>query len=502
LEILPERLRMNFSKYQIRIFNEIENTANNVVVNAVAGSGKTTTIKEAVTRLPDDLDKAFIAFNNSIVDELKLTIKSRNTTITTMHSFCWRALLRAKPGKKELKKGKSAQIIQKLCIKAKIDKKKYGYYMFVVSKMVDVMRHNLMTEKEDLAELAMRYDLELTPDMEDMAIETLRLMDKNNRVFDFTDMIYRAHIDNIRLPKFDILFIDEAQDLSVLQQKIVSRILKRNGRMIAVGDPRQAIYGFAGADANSYNNLKNVFPNTVELPLSVNYRCGKNIVAYAKKLNPQIEAYDGNEDGEVRNGFCKEIRSEDWVLCRNLKPLIILNLYLITKGVKSYVKGVEIGQKLENYIKKLGASGVATLGAAVEQDIAKEISKLKKKGVRNPFKTEKIDRMIQQRDIIKVLSRNCLDTKSVITRIRDVFRAQENAVVLSTIHKSKGLENGTIFLLCPELLPSKYATQEWQLEQEQNLFYVAITRAEDRFIIVEDYDKVEKIILKSIEDEN
>jgi len=488
------------SKYQVRIFDEIENTNNHIIVSAVAGSGKTTTIEHGVRRVPDKADKAFIAFNNSIVEELKRKIKVPNTTITTMHSFCWRSLIRAKGGGLELKKSKSNDIIQKLCVKYKVDKKSWGFYTFVVSKLVDVMRHNLTVDLEDLPELAARYDLELKPDMDKMAIETLARMDKSQKVFDFTDMIYRAHIDNIRLPKFDVLFIDEAQDLSVLQQAIVSRILKRNGRMIAVGDPRQAIYGFAGADTNSYSNLKSLFPNTTELPLSVSYRCGTRIIEEAKKINPQIEPFDGNEKGEVRIGFCREIRKDDWVLCRNLKPLIILNLYLITRGVRSYIKGVEIGKTLENYIVGLGARSTNDLINRVDEDIERESRKLRSKGVKNPHKTDKIDRMIQRRDIIRVLSRNALSVKDTVNQIRAIFREQKDAVVLSTIHKSKGLENPNVYLLCPELIPSKYATQPWQLEQEDNLLYVAITRAEKKLIYIHDYKKIETSILKSIEE--
>jgi superfamily I DNA/RNA helicase len=56
--------------------------------------------------------------------------------------------------------------------------------------------------------------------------------------------------------------------------------------------------------------------------------------------------------------------------------------------------------------------------------------------------------------------------------------------MLSTIHKAKGLENDRIFFLCPELIPSKYATQPWQYEQEANLKYVAITRAKQELIYV------------------
>ena len=53
-----------------------------------------------------------------------------------------------------------------------------------------------------------------------------------------------------------------------------------------------------------------------------------------------------------------------------------------------------------------------------------------------------------------------------------------------TVHKSKGLENSTVYFLCPELIPSKFATQEWQIEQEWNLMYVGITRAKQNLYFV------------------
>jgi len=68
--------------------------------------------------------------------------------------------------------------------------------------------------------------------------------------------------------------------------------------------------------------------------------------------------------------------------------------------------------------------------------------------------------------------------------IKGIFSDEVKGIILSTIHKAKGLENDRIFFLAPELIPSKYATQPWQYEQEQNLFYVAVTRAKHELIYV------------------
>ena len=61
---------------------------------------------------------------------------------------------------------------------------------------------------------------------------------------------------------------------------------------------------------------------------------------------------------------------------------------------------------------------------------------------------------------------------------------EKKGVVLSTIHKSKGLEADNVFILDVNLIPSKYATTKDQLKQERNLLYVAITRAKNKLIYI------------------
>lgn len=494
---------MKDSKFQKAIYAEVENGKEHLVISAVAGSGKTTTIINCLPRIPKEKSKIFVAFNNAIVDELKKKINNPEVVITTMHSICWRALMKHYNYKVKLNNAKPLKIIERQAKLLKILPKRIGFIMYTVSKLVDLIRHNLIdiSDLDIVAALAERYDLDFDDEIYTIAKNTLTLMNKNRKEFDFTDMIFRIIEDDVTMPRFDFVFVDESQDLSKLQHQIIKKLVARKGRMIAVGDPRQAIYGFAGADANSYNNLRNLFKGTVELPLSVNYRCGTDIVEHAKEINPVILSFKKNPKGLVKDSPCKAISDGDWVLCRNVKPLIVMNLYFLIKGQKSYVRGKDIGKGLEVFIKKMNCNSISSLLKKIDLTVGVEMNKMRAKGIRNPQNTGKIDRMVQRTDAIKILSKNVNSVSVLVQFIRSVFKDEGEGVCLSTIHKSKGLENDNIFILCPELIPSKYATQPWQLEQEMNLDYVARTRAKKELHYITDYSKIEAEITKLLKDE-
>lgn len=493
---------MIYSNLQKDIFKGVARTENSIFASAVAGSGKTTTLVKSVSFIKPDKDCIFLAFNKLIANELKDRIKRKNTEISTMHSFCWRNLMKSKKGKLELKSNKAYKSIEYNLKRMKdVESKKFGYYTFCAIKLLDLARQHLVEDPEDIKTLALKYDLDIDDKIVELTIRSLNTMNRSDKVFDFTDMIYRVILDEVRLPKYDVVFVDEAQDLSKSQQEIVRRIIKRNGRMIAFGDPRQAIYGFAGADSNSYNNLKSIRKNTVELPLSINYRCAKSIVKEAQTVNPQIQPFDGNKEGLVLRESVDNIKINDWVLCRNLKPLIILNLYLIKTGRRSYVRGSDLGSSLEKYIKSFKCMTTKGLLKKIDSDIDQVVRKMLKKGIKNPSKTEKVFQMNQRKDIIRVLADESNNVTIILSNLKKVFTQQKNSVVLSTIHKSKGLENPNVFILCPELIPSQYAEQPWQLEQEDNLLYVAITRAKDKLSYINDYDKVQMEILNYLKDD-
>ena len=476
---------MKYSKYQKDIFEEIVDGHSNVVIGAVAGSGKTTTIEESINLIPKGDDSIYIAFNNKIVDEMKGRLKNKKTLITTIHSFGWKQIMRSTNYKAKLNKAKSYKYIEINLKKNKItEPKKKSYYTYMMSNMIDLVRQNLVNEIEDIISLGDRYDFLISEDEAEMIKEVLASMNKDKKEFDFTDMIYRVVIDKIRLPKFNWIFVDESQDLSACQQAIIAKIKKDDGRMIAVGDPNQAIYGFAGADSNSYHNLKNMFENTKELPLSVNYRCGTDIVREAQKINPLIKPFKKNKTGIVREGEVDEIENSDWVICRNVKPLVLLNLYLLDNNTKSFIRGYDIGVGLIRLLDKNSKTRCESSISSYENEILKEVVKMKKKGVKNPKNSEKIDNMNQKLEILKILAYGLTFTSDLIAKIKRIFKESGEGVILSTIHKSKGLENGRIFFLLPNLIPNQFATQDWQIEQENNLKYVAITRAKSELVYI------------------
>ena len=107
-----------------------------------------------------------------------------------------------------------------------------------------------------------------------------------------------------------------------------------------------------------------------------------------------------------------------------------------------------------------------------------------KKGVKNPMKTEKYEKADEKVAILLDLYDHFGDLDTVRSRIHEIFvaNADSTGITLSTIHKSKGLEARNVYFLCPELLPSKYASTELELYAEKCLKFVGITRAKENLI--------------------
>jgi superfamily I DNA/RNA helicase len=103
-------------------------------------------------------------------------------------------------------------------------------------------------------------------------------------IIDFDDMLYLPLLHNVSFDKKNYIFIDEAQDTNGVQRELLKRMLAPggNGRLVAVGDPSQAIYGFRGADATAMQQMREEFAMTV-MPLNVCYRCSKAVVEEARK---------------------------------------------------------------------------------------------------------------------------------------------------------------------------------------------------------------------------
>jgi superfamily I DNA/RNA helicase len=522
------------SEDQINVFNFLRYDQGNAVVSAVAGSGKTTTLLEALKYIPDDKTVIFLAFNKSIADELKNRVpKKDNIHVRTVHSYGYTILKREYPDM-EINPNKYRELFRNIIkfhqtkdlrnlSKYKFDKRKMKYVNTIYSTMekegitndnltnfisdvIDLCNHgrlnyiNINNKLRSLKKLDQVSDIFAVNNEESQSLVAYYLLKLGTHYIgeiDYTDMLYLPNLFDIEPYTYDFVFIDECQDLSICQRLLMDLAKKpKSGRFIAVGDPTQAIYGFAGADNESFRELLK-FPNTKQLPLSTSYRCHSQIVDTIKHINPDIKHHPGNENGQVIRDFShNDVKNGDMILCRMTLPLVSLCIKYLKDGKRAQIMGSDIGLSLIKMIQSTERKTEDFVMDNVFRRLYKEMDKMISKIKENHMLSEEEARndthvtiFNEKIQAIEAISGNETDPNKVIDKINDIFSSKiEKGIMLSTIHKSKGLESDRVFILQPELLPSPKATADWEIEQEQNLIYVAHTRAKTLLGFITDFD--------------
>lgn len=479
---------MNFSSYQIKIFEWIVTGVGNAVVRAVAGSGKTTTMVEAFKRIAGNQSKIYLAFNKSIATELG----SRGVNARTFHSLCFSPVTRAL-GIKNVNPDKVRDLID-----ARMGHDESRMYGPFVNKLIGLGKNAgigclLEDTEQNWNDLAVHHDLELDSEYADYA-KALRYASEILQVsnvapsLDFDDLLYMAVRNGIPLPKFDFVGVDEAQDTNAIQRAIIRKIMKPHSRLMAVGDESQAIYGFRGSDSDSMDLIKAEF-DALDLPLTVSYRCPTSVVAHARRWVSHIEAAPGAAEGSVTSlgdaWKATQFVPHDLVVCRTTRPLIGLAYQLLQARVPVRIMGKEIGQGLKALIKKMNAKGIDALSTKLQIYTGREVEKAIAKK-----QEQKAEAIRDKTDCILFLIRSMKETARTVPALNELidqlFSDQQNTVVLATIHKAKGLEADRVYWLNSSKCPAKWARQPWQKQQERNLCYVATTRAKSELVLIED----------------
>ena len=498
------------SKFQQRIFDFIEHESGSCVIQAVAGSGKTTTIVDALEMIPDNLYTTFLAFNRAIADELRTRVP-KHVRAATFHSQGMGAWIKYCKGKPEVDENKSARLFRGMLEQkfppenaANDDQRNFlnDTYFSFVCKMVSLAKgagvgYLIPDTPDTWFDLMEHFDVQVESDNGDDAegIELAReILRRSNavgkKIMDYDDMIFLPLINNVRFWRNDYLFVDESQDVNAVQLALLKRMLKPGGRLVAVGDSAQAIYGFRGADSNAMARIVEEF-DAVELPLSVSYRCSKNVVRFARDFVEHIEPHYGAPDGVVGNlgdeYKLTMFQQTDGIICRNTAPLIELAFALIRERVPCKVMGRDIGRGLVSLIKKMAVKSIDHLIDRLDGWRSREIAKLESKGREDRAQVID-DKHASIMAVIEHLDENNRTIPKLISEIERMFTDNgADKLTLATIHKSKGLEWNRVFILgFEELQPSPWARKSWHKIQETNLQYVAITRAKmDLFVIAQ-----------------
>jgi len=471
------------------------------VLEAVAGAGKTTTLLQAIPLLAGQV--AVMAYNKKIADEIGAKLKARGidwkkAQAGTVHSFGFSAYRKAFPGVK-VEGSKVSDIVDamKSSLPASVAEQAKA-----ICKVVSLAKQNGLgvlvdaNALESWVGIIEHHDIDLgDADVENFAaacVRALAISNSQTEVIDFDDMVYLPLLKGLRFWQFDVVMVDEAQDTNATRRALARRMLKTNGRLIAVGDRAQAIYGFTGADSDSLDLIRREF-KAIDLPLTTTYRCPKAVVAFAQQWVSHIEAADTAPEGEV-SAMTMEAFMENpaaiaglqqaAILCRNTKPLVSLAMQLIRRKVACRVEGRDVAEQLKKLVRRWKVSHTSQLVNRLEAYRARETEKLVAK--KQESKVEVLNDTV---DTILAIIEECNAqgqqlVEDVAAQIDALFADNVNSMlVLSTIHKSKGREWHDVYWLDRSgLCPSKYAKQDWQKQQENNLCYVAATRAQSRLI--------------------
>jgi len=341
-------------------------------------------------------------------------------------------------------------------------------------------------------------------DFEDILLLLVGILEEQSSIIDRVRNQYRNFT------------VDEHQDISPLQQRVLNLWLGNRKEICVVGDPDQSIFSFAGSSNEYLLGFATKYSDAQVFRLDRNYRSSAQIVRVANKVaDRELVSVRGKGIHNVRlhshttelaesEKILQQIREllaggvnprEIAVLFRRNDQLNVFAESLISSGIPVTIAGQSQGQRPFFYDGKIKEAIRLIRGAAIASDSVSEKISLSDQ-VRSVLSAVgwHSDRAAGDDPRLKLLTFveefeakvNGASLRDLITefdeRERSNVEPEENAVVLSSIHSAKGLEWSHVFLprLREGVLPITYSLEsEKLLEEERRLFYVAVTRAKD-----------------------
>lgn len=468
-----------WSEYQHAIYNTIHRDTDTIAVNAVAGSGKTTTLVEAVSRVNDHA--LVVAFNKHIVQELKRRLGD-NHHIVTVHSLGLDALTGACNVRPTVTPFKYHDIAKWAC-KEVGGYGKLGLELFdavgMVTDLVDFSRLTLTFPDDPNFQIAAScYALEAPPELLPIVAECLKegaAEARHDGIIDFTDMIWLPTKWNLQVDKFNHVFGDEVQDWNAAQLALVLASRADGARGLFAGDPAQSIFGFAFAGLDSFNVVRN-HTSGIELPLSICYRCPTSHLELAQQLVPHIQPRPNAPAGEIVHTWTDELSDQvlagDLVLCRYNAPLIRQCIQLVLRGVPSYIRGRDIGGQIRKFIERVKKRDdnydhfIKTLDLVLFEQHQRLTGRKASQTVHNSLD--------DKANCAREMYYGAASWFELDHFTSSWFKDGGDGVCLSTVHRAKGLEADNVWILHPETL------EKSNDPQERNVRYVALTRAKNK----------------------
>ena len=311
---------------------------------------------------------------------------------------------------------------------------------------------------------------------------------------DYTDMIEKFNVSKL-CPKYDVVFIDEAQDLSPIQWRMYDILKKNSKHIILAGDDDQAIYGWAGADVKRFQDepAKDIIlPQSYRIPEKVQEiaSCILNRIPDDRRIKKKWSARP--EQGYIEYITSIEdipLDSGDWLILartnyrlKNLVPqLKERGLYFEIKNRKSY--RTRLYRSIQDYTRwtngaKLSLSECRDLFEFLELD--KELKDERMYDLKE-FGYSFTDDWYQ---VFKSDPEECLYIREMIRNEEKL--SQDPRIKLSTIHAAKGGEATNVLIILDNTKKIREAIEKNQdkYDEEQRVWYVGVTRTKQNLYIM------------------
>jgi len=488
------------NKYHPPIMEWFKNPTGNAVIKGVAGCGKSSTLVEGVKAMTPSQHRGTMisSYTTSTVSDLKSKMPQA-VDVRSLNSYGFLALRNAFSDVKrwDLENGKNKYRMMARDVEIPTS---YGDAKPIRDALVSMVNYAQLTmtplETIELARMAKRFSIEIpaTCPIDKMAAVVKGMLEQgieqaSTGFISFTDQAYIPVVMNLPLPRFSRIILDENQDANKVNMMLLERALSDGGIFGGAGDPNQACFMFAGAEADSFDQLREHF-NAEVFPLSLCYRCPKTVVTEAQKLVPEIESLPDAPEGIVatikHEEFMTNLRPGDMVICRSSAPLLKLCFELIARGVPATVEGRDIGAKMSNTIKIIMKRNY---DIKAFPRLAAEWQETNLEMLRGRLGSEVQQESIADQYEALAICYTIIQPRTVndfCDEVYGMFDEGKSPIKLCTIHKAKGLQNPRIMILRPEKLPLVWKNQTpQQFRQERNLRYVAITRAQKELYFVE-----------------
>lgn len=491
-QVFPGLASRQWSDEQRAIFQWFRLGKGNLVVSARAGTGKTTTIKVAFAFAPEGR-MVYLVFNKKNQREAEREISDARVQVMTLHKAGLRVIRtvwsKATPDDRveDARINRAAQKFSVNGIRIALPDEVFT----AVKQLVGFAKNCYINPSEaQLLDLIDARDLAVeSPEwrpgklaaMAAAVLELSKIRDAENRI-SFNDMVWLPVAMNWVRATYDVVVVDEAQDMNLPQLTMARQLVKQGGRCIVVGDDRQCIYQFRGAVANALQMMAEALNAEVKT-LTTTYRCPKVVVQLANAMVPDYYAAPTAPEGLITDlgssqQLIKTFVPGDAVLGRKNAPLMPLCLSFLKNGISARIEGRDIGKALAAIARKFKAGSVPEFIERLNNWRKKQLVRAQA----SEYADDKVALINDQHGTLLAVAEDADSVEDVLTKLTNLFQdsdgQQKPAVVFSSVHKAKGLEWNRVALLMETF---RVTSGEGD---EANIFYVAVTRAKQELVRV------------------